>query len=104
MLPKTLRPSPLPQWSPDGQLIAQAILGASGVQGEHLNVADFESKPDNNSTFFVTVSEPSCFPLHTAYLGHGGPAHGPEFYDFFDAQEGISDPQIWYIPKECEHL
>jgi hypothetical protein len=84
---------------PGAKFMAEATIGAAGVVGESVTVADFESK-DGNETFTMAVSEPSCFPIHHAEFGH----HGLEITNFYDAKEGISDPTIWLPPKECKGL
>ena len=43
---------------PDAKFVAEAILGASGVQGEHLDVASFEADFDDGKRF---ISKPLVF-------------------------------------------
>merc|ERR1712154_512302 len=78
---------------------ADAVIGATGVPGESMTVANFKHQM-GNSTFYVLVSEPHCFPVHHAYFGE----HGLETTDFFDAKEGISDPRTFDLMKECQGL
>merc|ERR1712168_120252 len=91
-----------PYGVPPGSVFkADAIVGASGVTGESLTVAEFEYDMENStSKFFVRVSEPHCFPIAHAFVGKDG----MELTEFFDAQEGIRTPDAWDIPKECASL
>ncbi|XP_005107025.2 mammalian ependymin-related protein 1 isoform X1 [Aplysia californica] len=84
---------------PGSNFQADAVVGAAGVPGESVTVANFAYKMEN-ATFFVSVSEPHCFPISHAYFSQ----EGLEVTNFFDGQEGISDPDAFQIPKECTSL
>merc|ERR1711963_1003620 len=85
---------------PDSKFAADFVIGASGVAGEHLTVASFDHQFGNDS-FFVVVTEPSCFPVLQGFKGPDGIV---DMMNFYDAQEGIRSPDVFDIPKECAGL
>jgi len=88
----------------DAKLVFDATIGAVGIPNEHFMVAVFESQ-QANYTFSVTVSEPSCYPIHTQLtkIGKDGKSE-MEVRDFYDGREGVKNPHEFDIPIECHGL
>merc|ERR1711879_777308 len=63
----------------------------------------FESKMGND-TFFVDVSEPSCFPVHHTWIGMDRETKKQyiESTDFFDGREGVANDIIFDVPLACK--
>ncbi|KAK3792911.1 hypothetical protein RRG08_033762 [Elysia crispata] len=94
--------APRHQWHPYGvppgaKFKAEAVVGAAGVPGESVTVADFASQTTDGG-FGFAVTEPSCFPVGHAFFSK---ENGLEITNFYDLQNAISDPEAFKIPKEC---
>merc|ERR1712002_272209 len=85
---------------PGSKFEAEAVIGAAGVPGESVNVATFTNK-EGNDTFMISVTEPSCFPVSYKEFTT---QRGLEVRDFYDCKEGIADPTVFFVPKECAGL
>ncbi|KAK3792910.1 hypothetical protein RRG08_033761 [Elysia crispata] len=82
---------------PDSKFLYEGVIGAAGVAGETVTVAGFGAQFEGNE-FEVTVTYPNCFPVTHAFKGKDGHLDMTTFYDL---QNGISDPELFFPPKEC---
>ncbi|GFO04119.1 mammalian ependymin-related protein 1 [Plakobranchus ocellatus] len=85
---------------PDAEFKAEAVVGAAGIPGESVTIADFAAT-SSDGDFGVAVTEPSCFPVGHAFYSKD---RGLEITNFYDMQNGITDPEAFKIPKECTSL
>ncbi|XP_012942722.1 mammalian ependymin-related protein 1 isoform X2 [Aplysia californica] len=81
---------------PDAKFIGEGVIGAAGIVGESVTVATFEGTYED-AKFFVSVTYPDCFPVTSGFKS----ANDTGFTSFYDLQAGISDPDLFFPPKEC---
>ncbi|VDI66668.1 mammalian ependymin-related protein 1-like [Mytilus galloprovincialis] len=74
-----------------------STLGASGLQGQFLNVASWYSTEGPNR-YYGSVSTPDCFPVEYNYYS---PPVGFVTSTYFDLSLGIRDENVFVPPSEC---
>merc|ERR1711879_728995 len=91
-----------PYGVPDNStFLFDSTVGVAGRPGEFVTIASFESKWGND-TFFVDVSEPSCFPHAFVGIDSQTKKQYIDSTDFFDGREGVANDRIFDIPLACK--
>ena len=48
----------------------EVVIGAAGIPGESVTVAEFHGKGQDGSELFGTVTEPDCIPVRSGYISN----------------------------------
>jgi len=81
---------------PDAKFIGEGVIGAAGIPGEAVTVATFGGQNEGGE-YFVSVTYPDCFPVASGYKS----SNNSDFTSYYDLQAGISDPDLFFPPREC---
>merc|ERR1712121_305887 len=84
---------------PEAKFVAGGVIGAAGVPGESVTIATFEGKFEDIE-YFVTVTHPDCFPVSSGDRSKDN----MEITRFSDMKTGISDPEVFYPPRDCPQV
>merc|ERR1712179_567473 len=82
---------------PDARFEQTIALGAPALFGEYLQAGIFAAN-ETDEFYVSTVTFPSCVPVRNIHITQ---KYGFEHSDYFDITAGISDPQAFIAPPEC---
>ena len=98
VLTDKFRPIHIPE---NGTFDGEFYLGSSSSQGSGVLAESWSGKTTNpNGAYSDLVTDKGCIPVHDIFVDEDDPQIMETF--FYDVVAGISDPNVFVPPKDCQ--